>query len=554
MHTHAIAAAAGQEPAGSAGKLLSRLLNSAVNAGKAVRSETEISTGAVSVSSAAVELAAKKAQEDLRRSLSELRVTIVGAGKMARLLLTHLASQGVTKINLISRRVKGRGANVRMDDDLEHRPFIRAEKDDCDADDDECQWNALTPGTRARVSVGRGSVTGDPVDPIHPMVPGDSEDPGHFVTTLYVLDQDESLVALRELAPDEPAPASMAFTVPDGVTQLTPYEFCNQHGLHRGVPVAVPDAVPATTRETKPRRVQVDVMDELMGQYPDLEIDVLGADDLWQTLAETDLAFTATSDSQRFVTRESLAENLGCVGDGEKLLLVDISVPRNVDPRCNECPGVSVYNVDDLEQVVEENSRKRGKEAQQAELLLRVRHAKFLEWHESLHYLPAILQLQKKFDEVRTAELGKATLRHEALDAVDVLTTGIVKKLLNGPLQYLNSSPRDGDKASMQQIEEIFELHQPVPPPPLPAGLQDDSFEQLQKKFETVRAAELEKSRKVLKGLSEAELGEVDALTRVLVQQLIHGPLTYLNSDDPEKAQQHFRLVAAIFQLDQENR
>ena len=41
-----------------------------------------------------------------------------------------------------------------------------------------------------------------------------------------------------------------------------------------------------------------------------------------------------------------------------------------------------------------------------------------------------------------------------------------------------------------------------------------------------MRAAELEKSRKVLKGLSEAELGEVDALTRVLVQQLIHGPLT----------------------------
>ena len=61
------------------------------------------------------------------------------------------------------------------------------------------------------------------MDPIHPMVPGDSEE-RHFVTTLYVLDQDESLVALRELAPDEPAPASMEFTVPDGVTQLTPYE------------------------------------------------------------------------------------------------------------------------------------------------------------------------------------------------------------------------------------------------------------------------------------------------------------------------------------------
>jgi glutamyl-tRNA reductase len=299
--------------------------------------------------------------------------------------------------------------------------------------------------------------------------------------------------------------------------------------------------------------VQVDIVDELVGQHPDLEIEVLGADDLWQTLARTtDLAFTATSDSQRFVTRENLAEHL--TGDGGKLLLVDISVPRNVDPQCNECPGVSVYNVDDLEQVVEENSRKRGKEALHAELLLRVQHAKFLDWHESLQYLPAILQIQKKFEEVRTAELGKATLPPEALEAVDVVTTGIVKKLLNGPLQYLNSSPRDGTKASVQQIEEIFKLSLPVPPPPLPASLQDERFEQLQKKFETVRAAELEKSRKALKALSEAELGEVDAVTRELIQQLLHGPLTYLNSDDSEKAQHHFRLVAAIFQLDQENR
>merc|ERR1719217_1793768 len=71
--------------------------------GKFVRSETGIAQGAVSISSAAVELAVLKCPEDVGVPLKEARVTIIGAGKMSKLLITHLASHGVTKLRLLNR-------------------------------------------------------------------------------------------------------------------------------------------------------------------------------------------------------------------------------------------------------------------------------------------------------------------------------------------------------------------------------------------------------------------------------------------------------------------
>lgn len=102
-HSHAIAPASDEEPAGSSGKVLGRLLNSAVMAGKFVRSETEIAKGAVSISSAAVELAAMKVPLDLKMPLEQARVCVIGAGKMSKLLMTHLQSHGVTKVKLLNR-------------------------------------------------------------------------------------------------------------------------------------------------------------------------------------------------------------------------------------------------------------------------------------------------------------------------------------------------------------------------------------------------------------------------------------------------------------------
>jgi len=98
-HLHSI------EEDGCGGKVLSRMLNNAVSAGKRVRSETAISKGSVSISSAAVELSEMLCMEDLNLPFSEARLAVVGAGKMTRLLITHLASRGLERITIVNRSV-----------------------------------------------------------------------------------------------------------------------------------------------------------------------------------------------------------------------------------------------------------------------------------------------------------------------------------------------------------------------------------------------------------------------------------------------------------------
>jgi glutamyl-tRNA reductase len=99
-HLHSI------EDDGCGGKVLSRLLNNAVAAGKRVRSETAISKGSVSISSAAVELSEMLSVPDLKLPFSEARLAVIGAGKMTRLLITHLASRGLEKITIVNRSMK----------------------------------------------------------------------------------------------------------------------------------------------------------------------------------------------------------------------------------------------------------------------------------------------------------------------------------------------------------------------------------------------------------------------------------------------------------------
>ena len=85
---------------GQGGKVLARLLNQAVQSGKKVREKTGLAKGAVSISSAAIEFVQERAPQDLEKALTDSTVAVVGAGNMARLLLVHLKSKGVQRVEV----------------------------------------------------------------------------------------------------------------------------------------------------------------------------------------------------------------------------------------------------------------------------------------------------------------------------------------------------------------------------------------------------------------------------------------------------------------------
>ena len=95
-------------------------------------------------------------------------------------------------------------------------------------------------------------------------------------------------------------------------------------------------------------------------------------EELPEELADADIVVASTSSPHHVIEREALAEVMG-VREGRPLLLIDLAVPRDIQPACREVPGVSLYDMDDLQALVERNVSGREAEARRVEGMLRVR-------------------------------------------------------------------------------------------------------------------------------------------------------------------------------------
>jgi glutamyl-tRNA reductase len=130
---------------------------------------------------------------------------------------------------------------------------------------------------------------------------------------------------------------------------------------------------------------------------------------------------------------------------GRPLLFVDLAVPRDVDPVLGEIDGCFVYDIDDLEAVVEVSLAGRRDEAARAERVVAAEAARFHEWQASLAIVPAIASLRARAEEIRASELAKAESRLERLPEserklVEAVTAQIVNKLLHLPTVRLKEA------------------------------------------------------------------------------------------------------------------
>jgi glutamyl-tRNA reductase len=135
---------------------------------------------------------------------------------------------------------------------------------------------------------------------------------------------------------------------------------------------------------------------------------------------------------------------------GRRLLLVDLAVPRDLDPAIGELDGCYLYDIDDLEQIVVETLSLRRREAERAETIVAAEAQRFHEWHASLDVVPAIASLRARAEEIREAELQKAESLLGRLDesqrrAVEAVTAQIVNKLLHLPTVRMKQAAAAAD-------------------------------------------------------------------------------------------------------------
>jgi glutamyl-tRNA reductase len=156
-----------------------------------------------------------------------------------------------------------------------------------------------------------------------------------------------------------------------------------------------------------------------------------------EQLAAVDVVIASTTAPGLVLEADTVAEALRG-RRGRRLLLVDLAVPRDLDPEIADLDGCYLYDIDDLEQIVAETLSGRRREADRAEGIVAAEAEKFHEWHASLDVLPAITSLRARAEEIREAELQKAESLLGRLDdsqrsAVEAVTAQIVNKLLHLP-------------------------------------------------------------------------------------------------------------------------
>jgi glutamyl-tRNA reductase len=163
----------------------------------------------------------------------------------------------------------------------------------------------------------------------------------------------------------------------------------------------------------------------------------LSLEDLGGALVDADVVVSSTSAPGFVLTAAGLAASFRA-RRGRPMLLVDLAVPRDIDPSLASIDGCFVYDVDDLEAVVESSLQGRRAEAVQAERIVAAEAERFRAWQASLAVVPAIASLRAHAEEIRAAELARVEGRLDRLpeaerDVVDTVTAQIVNKLLHLP-------------------------------------------------------------------------------------------------------------------------
>jgi len=173
----------------------------------------------------------------------------------------------------------------------------------------------------------------------------------------------------------------------------------------------------------------------------------LTLDQLDLYLDAADIVLSSTGASTHVLLPDPVAAAM-IKRSGRPIFMVDIAVPRDIDPRIGELEGVYLYDIDDLQQVVDVNLDSRKKEAELGWQLLEQDAIQFLNWLKALETVPLIRSIQERTEVMRREELGKAWrylkgLDDEQLAAVDRFSRALMKRFTHPALKTLKVLPDD---------------------------------------------------------------------------------------------------------------
>jgi glutamyl-tRNA reductase len=186
-------------------------------------------------------------------------------------------------------------------------------------------------------------------------------------------------------------------------------------------------------------------------------------EELPEQMQEADIVVSSTGSPHHVVEREGLAEVMAARA-GRPLLLIDLAVPRDIHPACREVPGVSLYDMDDLQTLVERNVSGREAEARRAEAVLRGELGRFERWLAGQNVLPTVAALRARADEIVERVLAENESRWESLGEADrermrAMARAIAGRLLHEPTLRMKRASEDEEAyLYVHALRELFGL------------------------------------------------------------------------------------------------
>ena len=195
---------------------------------------------------------------------------------------------------------------------------------------------------------------------------------------------------------------------------------------------------------------------------------IIPLEDIPEAAARADIIIASSGSDAHLIT-EAMGREIARRRRNNPLFVIDIGVPRNVDPAVGALDGIYLYNVDDLRAIADENLKSRMKELEVARQFVEADADDFMVWYERLDTVPLISAIQERFDEIRRAEFERyrrRRLKHLSdadLAIVEDLTRQIMTKTLHNPIQAIKRAraedgPRHRDRAAAKKlIQDLFD-------------------------------------------------------------------------------------------------
>jgi len=190
-------------------------------------------------------------------------------------------------------------------------------------------------------------------------------------------------------------------------------------------------------------------------------------------LCRADIVISSTDAPHYVIHRADVAEAVRA-RRGRPIFLIDIAVPRDIEPSVAEVEGCYLYNVDDLRSVVEETMARRGQELGRCAAIVAEEAQRFLQWLARLEVAPTITELSDRFHEIKRQELEALRnklpdLSEPAREEVERMANRLVNKILHQPIKTLReASPHEPSEGLLGAALRLFGLKRGGPSPPTP--------------------------------------------------------------------------------------